>query len=80
MSITVELIQNKILSILDVQIDYSMYTTEYSKNRGGGGGGIQIEDLYEVIRRQIHASRRPINNFVQVLIGPQVTAIVHSNY
>ena len=77
MSITVELIQNKILSILDVQIDYSMYTTEYSKNRGGG---IQIEDLYEVIRRQIHASRRPINNFVQVLIGPQVTAIVHSNY
>ena len=35
-------------------------------------GGVRIEDLYKV--------KRPIDNFVQVFIGSQVAAIVHSNY
>ena len=43
-------------------------------------GGVQIDDLYEVIRRKNVQVKRPIDNFVQVFIGSQVAAIVHSNY
>ena len=42
--------------------------------------GVGIEDLYEVIRSKRVQVKRSIDNFVQVIIGPQVAAIVHSNY
>ena len=44
-------------------------------------GSVWIEDLYKVIRKQMHARwMELIDNFVQVFFGPQVAAIVHSNY
>ena len=44
-------------------------------------GGVWIEDLYEVIRKQMCARwTELIGNFAQVFFGPQVAAIVHSNY
>ena len=49
--------------------------TEYSNK-----WGVRIEDLYEVIRSKSVQVKRSIDNFVQVFIGPQVAAIVHSNY